>query len=408
MAQESPLVAPIVGEHYADLRGLSGLIAPPYDVISDAERRELAARSPHNIVHLILPEGSGDRYAAAARTLEQWRATGVIIRDTEPACYVLAQEFTTPDGRIHARTGLLAGVAVESYAGGRVRPHEKTHAGPKADRLALMTATRTMFESLFFLAPDKAGGLSRALADETHREPWARAALDGVQIRLWRVSGAGAATLAAAAGDALYIADGHHRFETAGAYRGTNPRADRTAGLIVPLGDPGLVVLATHRLIIGAPVPQDRVMAALKRAFTVEAIEPELDVLALLGAPQRGTSCVIALPGGVTLLATLQPDADTTPAGLGIVGELDVARIDALVVNPVRDLAGPDATVSYSASPGDVLARVGSGRVAAAVLLPPTRVGDVLAVADAGGFMPQKSTYFVPKVPSGLVLLPVG
>ena len=397
-----------MGEHYADLGGLSDLIAPPYDVITDAERARLA-RNPHNIVHLILPLGNGDRYAAAARTLAGWRVDGTLIRDSEPAAFVLTQEFTTPDRRTHVRTGLLAGVSVESYAAGRVRPHEKTHAGPKADRLALMTATSTMFESLFFLALDKGGGLSRALAEATQREPWARASRDGVQIRLWRVSGAGAATLTRAAGETLYIADGHHRFETAVAYRGTNPRADRTAGLIVPLVDPGLVVLATHRLIHGATIPADRATAALAGAFTVESIEAELDPLALLVDRRRaGTSCIVVLPGGPALLATLKAGADVRAAGTGIAAGLDVARIDALAVRPLKDLAGTGATVGYSASAGDVLGEVGSGRAAAGVMLAPTRVEDVIAVADAGEFMPQKSTYFVPKVPSGLVLLPVG
>lgn len=397
-----------MGEHFADLGGLSDLIAPPYDVIADAERARLA-RNPHNIVHLILPDGNGDRYAAAARTLGGWRADGTLVRDDEPAAYVLAQEFTTPDKRTHVRTGLLAGVSVEPYSAGRVRPHEKTHAGPKVDRLALMTATRTMFESLFFLAPDKGGALSRALADVTLREPRARAVLDGVQIRLWRVSGPGATALTAAAGGTLYIADGHHRFETAVAYRGGNPKADRTAGLIVPLVDPGLIVLATHRLIRGDMIPPDRLAGALDGAFSVESIEPELDPMALLADRRRsGTSCIVVLPGGRTLLATLKPGADVQAAGTGMAAKLDVALVDALAVGPMKAIAGAGATVGYSASAAEVLDEVGSGRAAAGVMLAPTRVEDVIAVADAGEFMPQKSTYFVPKVPSGLVLLPVG
>lgn len=409
MPLQSPLVAPLIGEHYADLSRLSDLIAPPYDVIAEPERSQLAVRNRHNIVHLILPQGNGDRYAAAARTLADWRADGTLVRDTEPAAYVLAQEFSTPDKRTHVRTGLLAGVSVEPYAAGRVRPHEKTHAGPKADRLALMTATHTMFESLFFLAPDQGGGLSRALAEATQREPWAWAALDGVQIRLWRVSGVGAAALTKAAGETLYIADGHHRFETAVAYRGTNPRADRTAGLIVPLADPGLVVLATHRLIHGATIPADRLASALGGAFSVESIEPELDLLALLADRRRtGTSCIVVLPGGHTMLATLKAGADVRAAGTGMAARLDVARIDAVAVGPLKDLAGTGATIGYSASAGEVVAEVGSGQAAVGVMLAPTRVEDVIAVADAGEFMPQKSTYFVPKVPSGLVLLPVG
>lgn len=398
----------MTGEHFADLGRLEQLIAPPYDVITEPERAQFAARSAHNIVHLILPQGNGDRYAAAAKTLDAWRSAGAIVREPDPAAYVLAQEFTTDDGRSHVRTGLLAGVAVEPYSTGRVRPHEKTHAGPKADRLALLRATRTMFESLFFLAPDRAGELSRMLAAVTRAKPWARASLAGVESRVWRVTGAEATALTKAAGHTIYIADGHHRFETAVAYHGENPRADRTAGLIVPLGDPGLVVLATHRLISGGAISEEKVTAALGGAFTIEVIEPELDATALLADRARsGTSCIVALPQGHTLLLTLKPGANVSAAGTGIAARLDVARIDALVVAPLKGLAGNEATVGYSASAGDVVSKVGSGKVAA-VMLSPTRVDDVLAVADAGEFMPQKSTYFVPKVPSGLVLLPVG
>ncbi len=398
------MVAPVRGEHFADRARLSDLIAPPYDVISDGERQRLAARDPHNIVHLILPEGNGDRYETAARTLSQWREARVLVRDAELAALVLVQEFSTPDGRAHVRSGLLAGVAVEPYAGGRVRPHERTHAGPKADRLALMRATGTMFESLFFLARDASGALSRGLSGATQGPAWAEAELDGVRSRLWRVTGPAAAGLTAAAGDVLYIADGHHRFETAVAYQALNPAARHTAGLIVPLTDPGLVVLATHRLIQGAAIPPDAAKRTFETAFAVEEVEPELNPLGLLA--DRRTTCLVLFPGGRTLRLSLKPGAERGTGGAGRAGQLDVSRVDALAVTPLQRLAG--GTVAYSAFPREAIAQVGSGAVAAAVLLAPTRVEDVLAVADAREFMPQKSTYFVPKVPSGLLLLPAG
>lgn len=397
------LVAPVRGEHYAALDRLSDLIAPPYDVISPDARQDLAGKSPHNIVHLILPAGA-DPYATARRLLRDWRDTGVLVREPRDIVCVLRQEFSTPDGRSFARTGLLAGVAAEPYSAGRVRPHEKTHAGPKADRLALLRSTGTVFESLFFLARDQQGELRAALHSVTAAAPAATAVLNGVRSTLWQVADGNAARLARLAGDTLYIADGHHRFETAGAYRQEQPGADRTVGLIVPLGDPGLVVLATHRLVAGADIPAEAVASALRSHFVLEPVEAELSPHALLQSLDRTvTSCIIALRNGAVLMARLRAEADLTALGKGPASRLDVARIDRLVVAPLLELAGSGSTLGYSADPAEVF----RSRPAAGVLLNPTKVEDVLAVADAGQVMPQKSTYFIPKVPSGLLLLPV-
>ena len=402
------MVTPISGERYRALDRLSDLIAPPYDVISPGERSTLAQRHPHNIVHVMLPEASGNRYAAAATLLEQWRKEGVLQRDAEPAVYVLRQEFATPDGARHARTGVFVAVAAEPYAPGRVRPHEKTHAGPKADRLALLEATGTMLESIFLLAPDPRGDLRSLLEAVTKVAPTVRAELSGVAIALWRITGVPAQKIAAAAGrGALYIADGHHRYETAGAYRQRNAGAERTIALVVPLGDPGLVVLPTHRLIVNAKVSEKEALTDLGRRFSVEEVESELDPESRLAEAGRDqTAALLALPGGKIFLLRLRADADLDALGDGVAGKLDVARVDALVVAPLVKLAGAGARVEYTADAAVLFSEVAGGRAGAGVMLNPTRVQDVLAVADAGEVMPQKSTYFIPKVPSGLVLLP--
>ncbi len=408
MTATPPLVAPIAGERFAALDRLSDLIAPPYDVISPPERAAYAARHAQNIVHVMLPEGNGDeRYASAARILEQWRKSGALVRDVEPAVYVLRQEFTTPDGCHHARTGVFGAVAAEPYAPGRVRPHEKTHAGPKADRLALIEATQTMVESIFLLAPDRGGALRKLLSETAGTEPTAKAELGGVAISLWRVSGAKGQAIADAAGkDALYIADGHHRFETAGAYRAKNPKADRTIALIVPLDDPGLVVLPTYRLVRGRKLTESEVTAALKGSFDIEPLESELNAVSLLADKGRNsTAALVALFGGRVLALVLKKGADLSSLP-GEAGKLDVARVDALITAPLKKQAGADATVDYTPDPGVLFSEVGEGKVAAGVMLNPTNVRDVLAVADAGEVMPQKSTYFIPKVPSGLLFLP--
>ena len=165
-----PLVAPFSAERYSNLEDLSKLIAPPYDVVSSSDRETLANRDEHNIVRLILPEApeaEGDRYAHARTVLDGWRADGTLVPDGDPAVYVVQQVFTTPDGEERTRTGVIAAVAAEPFAEGRVKPHERTHKGPKQDRLALMRATDAMFESLFMFARDDSGHLIRQLS--THR-----------------------------------------------------------------------------------------------------------------------------------------------------------------------------------------------------------------------------------------------
>src|SRR5439155_1456424 len=164
------LVAPFRGERYADGTRLSRLIAPPYDVIDPAERARLAALDADNIVHVMLPEAppgrpEDDRYRVAAEHLAAWRRNGVLRRDAEPVLYVLAQDFTLPSGQQRTRRGVFAAVAAEGYDPRRIRPHERTHAGPKADRLALMRATATNIESIFLLAPDHDRALANAVAE---------------------------------------------------------------------------------------------------------------------------------------------------------------------------------------------------------------------------------------------------
>ncbi|OLD15495.1 MAG: hypothetical protein AUJ01_12110 [Acidobacteria bacterium 13_1_40CM_3_65_5] len=249
------LVAPFRGERYAAVDRLSALIAPPYDVIDSAERARYAALDPDNIVHIMLPEAppgaaADARYGVAAERLAAWRRAGVLRRDAEPALYVLAQDFTLPTGERPIRRGVFAAVAAEGYEPRRVRPHEKTHAGPKADRLALMRATATNIESIFLLAPDPDRALANAVAAASHGPPAATAELNGVGIRLWIVRDPSPFLLPPSP---LYIADGHHRYETASAYALENPGggADRVLALIVSAQDPGLSILPTHRVIFG-------------------------------------------------------------------------------------------------------------------------------------------------------------
>ena len=398
-----PLLQPFAGERFAN-KDLTPLLAPPYDVIQPTERTALASKSPHNIVRVILPDGNGDKYARAASLCRDWRAAGVLVRDAAPSVYVLAQRLRLPDGRTVTRTGMIAAVSAEPYSMGRVRPHEKTHAGPKQDRLSLLRALGGTFESIFLIAPDREGVLRDLLHQRTANvAPTATGEIDEVEIRLWQVSGPAAEALARAVDPApLYIADGHHRYETTLAYRGEHPAATRTAALVVPATDAGLTVLATHRIINGGNLSAQTVRDILAPWFVVNDLGSEAPAAALSRLASKGTACLIALPNA-TLGAVLRADAvsrlsEEIPDAS--VRALDVARIDRLAVAPLNERSGGHH-LEYTASLEAGLAAARSG-AAAVVLLNPTTVSQVFAVADAGAVMPQKSTYFVPKVPSGL------
>lgn len=408
-----PLVAPFRAERYADLAKLSDLIAPPYDVISDEDRAVLAEQDAHNIVHLILPEaGEADRYTHAKALLDSWRADGTLVVDGDPAVYVVQQSFAISTGERLTRTGVIAAVAAEPFANGRVKPHEKTHDGPKEDRLALMRATDAMFESLFMFARDESGNLLALLAASTGQPPTATAKLNGVDIVFWRVTGGEAAAISQAAGEApLYIADGHHRFETAVAYREEAPGVERIPVLVVPVRDSGLVVLPTHRLISGS-IARKTAVERLRERFQIRDLEAGANYVEELAALEsRGTACVVVLSEGLALALLLKGGTslgDVPFANEPTVANLNIARIDALVVDVLKDLAGDDAVLTYSANAHEVIDSVQAGKAQAGVLVNATSVEDVLAVADAGAVMPPKSTYFMPKVPSGLVLMPLG
>ena len=413
-AELPPLVAPFRGERYA-AKDVSALIAPPYDVISSEDRARFAARDPHNIVHLILPEapsgrgGSGDRYAQAATLLKTWREAGVVRPDPADSVYVVAQDYAVPSGERRTRIGMLGAVRAEPFATRRVRPHEQTHSAPKADRLALLRATAANLESIFLLAPDPDRLLAQALVKRASGVPAARAELDGVGIRLWVVSGDEAVELARLAARAqLYIADGHHRYETAAAYAREQPRADRVLSFIVSAADPGLTILPTHRIIFGAGRDAPNLVAAWREWFEVGRVAPCMDRMERLAELGRErTACIVAFPDGydVTLVLKNEAALDGVPElKAPAIRALDVARIESLVVQRILGAGTATPSLAYTPDPRAAFDAVRNGRAAAAVLLNPTKVREVFAVADAGDVMPPKSTYFVPKVPSGLVV----
>ena len=284
-------VQPFHALHYSldHVGGLQPVVAPPYDVIDAEQRAVLAARSPYNVVEIDLPKADGDldQYGHAATLFSRWQAEDVLVRDVEPALWALAQDYTGPDGSSYTRRGVFARVRVEDYGPGRIRPHERTHPGPKEDRLRLTRATQANLSPIFSLYDDPDGAVWSALSPHTETVPWGDVTDDdGTEHRLWRVpeEDAAAAVTEALRDTELLIADGHHRYETARVY------AEEMGGegghryvlmCLVALQDPGLTVFPTHRLLTRL---SDEQRVALREAITrdwemtevaADALEPE-------------------------------------------------------------------------------------------------------------------------------------
>jgi uncharacterized protein (DUF1015 family) len=332
---------------------LAAVVAPPYDVISDEQRAEYLARSPHNVVHLTLP----DSEEQAARDLAAWRDAGVLVEDDEPSYWWLSQDYTAPDGVRRTREGFVAALRAEPYDRGVVLPHERTHAGPKEGRLRLLRATRTLLEPIFLLwdGTIEVDGLG---------EPDLAAEVGGVTARLWRLDRDFGDALTEELGDAqLLIADGHHRYETTLAFHeedGTDASAWLLA-VIVPTDQEGLTIFPTHRVV-----------------QSVNGVE---------GTP-------------------IDRPADDLP-GLVLYRQGRYELLEEEGLDPeVVDRLAPQG-VTYTPSLEEAVAAVDRGDAAAAFLLRPTRIEDVWEIAGRGEVMPQKSTFFYPKLTSGLLLMPL-
>jgi uncharacterized protein (DUF1015 family) len=322
---------------------LEKLVAPPYDVISDELRAELLARSPYNVVHLTLPDSEED----AARDLEEWRSSGVLVEEP-PAVWALEQDYVGPDGVARKRFGLVASLKVEPYATGTVLPHERTHAGPKEERLRLLRATRVQLEPIFLLYDGPAP------VERPDREP----DLEVEGAKLWRIDDP---MLVRYFDDKqLLIADGHHRYETAVAFSQEEgfPASAQMPVVLVSTEDPGLEIFPTHRLF-----------AEPKHLESEANGGPEVTEVT------RDGSRVVHGPEGI----------------------LDVQFVDTL---------GQEG-ISYTPDPEEAERRVREGEAAVAYLLRPTRIEDVFDYARRGEVLPQKTTYFFPKLISGLLFHPL-
>jgi uncharacterized protein (DUF1015 family) len=395
-------VAPLTALHY-DLEKVGGLqpvAAPPYDVIDAAQRAELLGQSPYNVVEVDLPQNGADPYRHAAETLRHWSEEGIVVRDGEPALWALAQDYTGPDGRRRTRHGVFARVRVEEYGPGRIRPHERTHPGPKEDRLRLTRATRANLSPIFSLYDDPANAAWNALAPHLETEPWGEVTdPDETVHRLWRVSESGAiqAFQDALKGTELLIADGHHRYETARVYQQEQPSADHVLMCLVALQDEGLTVFPTHRLAVDADMGALR--TALERDWTTEP----RDTLSI-GYYTGGELTTLYLKDWAIADAAL--DGKPEPYR-----RLDTAVLEALLLKGALGLSEDDIShlhgLDYARDEAQAREKVDAGEADAAFLMSATPVDRVRDVAAAGENMPPKSTYFYPKVLTGMVFNPL-
>lgn len=376
-------------------------------MIGPEQRAALASSDSANIVHVDLPiaPAGGDPYAEAARLLDAWRSERILLRDGEPSAYVLRTTSRLEDGVVRTRTGVFLAVSAEPFEKGCVKPHERTHPGPKEDRRRLTRATGCNLSPVFLLAPDSSGSLSGLLQRVTAEAAWAVVEAVGAKQELWVVEGERARQIAATAGaDAVYIADGHHRYETAVMFRDEAPPewragAARTLAHVVSFRDPGLSILPTHRVVEGQPLERQAVLKAANPYFA-------------RALPNQRPTLRVAFPDGSEARMLLRPNADLSQASdlpeHAAVRPLPVAVADAVFVRVVlASLMGGVPNLRYTPSEKEACAAFGVGDVAVVLLLPPPGLDDVRAVADAGQIMPPKSTYFAPKVPTGVVLRPL-
>jgi uncharacterized protein (DUF1015 family) len=384
---------------------VSSVVAPPYDQISPEMQRQLLAMDPHNIVRVTLPDASGDKYAQAKVVLDRWIADGVWQREERPAIYTYHQTYAV-GGTPITRKGFVALGEVSDYARGEVLPHERTHAGPKRDRLALLEATGADIGLLFMLVGDPDGALGELI--DPGGAPTAEARdVKGERHTLWRITDDTTIARVALrlAERPVIIADGHHRYETAVEYAKGHPAARDKLMAFFPLEGPGLTILPNHRLVAHVRnFSFDRFLEDARRSFDVAPLD---DPLSFTPENRR----LAAVSEGRAVVMRLREEAfDRIPwprEASQAWRELAVSILHEGLLRPFLDItdAKLDAKthVEYTADRAEAIRVAQDGTCQAAFLIAPTTPAELQAVVRGGELMPQKSTHFYPKLLDGLV-----
>jgi uncharacterized protein (DUF1015 family) len=422
---------------------LSDLTAPPYDVISPEQRAALLQSSPYNVVAIDLPQMNAegrlegehagealdaagdigtnaptDPYVHAGELFAQWQADRILTRDPQPALWAHAQEYTGPDGIARTRRGFFCRVRIEGYGPGKVRPHERTHPGPKEDRLRLMRATKANLSPIFSLYSDPSHAAWDAVAPAAQQAPDGEVIdSEGTVHRIWRVAEKETITTVQETlrSTELLIADGHHRYETAHTYAeeigGEGPHRYMLMCLVA-LEDPGLTVFPTHRLVDGLDQARKQ---ALRETIARDFVEQEVPLEQLLPPPgegplQLGFIDAAMKPTRLTLRDQAIADA-ALPHHSPAYRQLDTGVLEALLLQGPLQLSEHHISelhgLSYARNVQDAVERVRSGTSDAAFIMRPTPVSQVREIAATGENMPPKSTFFFPKLLTGLLFNPL-
>lgn len=395
---------------------IARVIAPPYDVISEADRRVYEARSPYNVVRLILAQGGRDdpaRYDQVGKLIDAWREEGTLRLDPAPALYLYEERYQLR-GQERVQRGVLACVTLDD-TGTWILPHERTMQAPVADRLRLLEATRANLSPVFGVYAG--GGRAAAVLDDLTGEPPAVDCVDetGTRHRLWPVFDGEriAAWCRLLAEQRVLIADGHHRYRTSLLYRdrmrAAHPDAphgpwDQVLMYLVDADLHGPSILAIHRLL--ARVPGSAVLSALAPEFNVEAVASPAEAEARLAATPGEQVAYGLYAGGQTWLLTAR-DAGALAAEVGLGRRpLDVEVLHGPVLARRLGLQDFEREVTYESDLASAVRQVDGGASACALLLRPVPFATVAEIARAGGTLPQKTTFFYPKPKDGLVLRP--
>ena len=427
-------IAPFRAIRYDSARvSIEKVIAPPYDVISPAQQDELYARHPNNIVRIDLNKSErGDeelsRYRRSSAIFSGWLESGVMARDAEPAFYVLSQTFKGPDGVERVRTGFFGCARLTKFGEGPIMPHERTLKGPKLDRLRLFRTTRTNLSPIFGMYRDPDERVLSVLKSAMQRSADVTATMDGVVDRMWilRDPAMVGAIVSALGSEKIYIADGHHRYETALAYRderraeapGADGGFERVMMFVAAVEDPGMVVFPTHRLVHSlGTFDEAAFLADIDRFFVRSAAPktPEALVEALAAAGADGNAFGLISRSSRSLIV-LRKDAPLAEVSV-LPEHPDVRRLDVTILHSVvlehllsisKEAQASQQNLRYSKDAREAFAAPEKqADVQLALLMNPTRIQEVIDVSEAGEVMPQKSTFFYPKIPSGLVLYPL-
>lgn len=417
------IIRPFKGLRFSEAAGaLRELVAPPYDVLSPPERDALASRSKHNIVHLTLPEQLPDdrnkfvKYGRSAARLEEWKRDGTFLREEKPALYRYRQRFVVPGAdQPHTRTTLVSLLKVEPYENGVVLPHEQTFPKHKEDRLRILEATRSHLECILGLCEDEHLSVHRLVSESPATVVADLVSEDGIHQVFERIDDPDAvqAIVSGMADKKLWIADGHHRYETAlhfRAQKGEQPGLIAEDFMMMAIGsmrDPGLVLLPTHRILKTMPMRGVDLRARLAERFDlVDGPNQSLKSLIEEYSRQGKRALGCALPGGRGFVFVVRDLAELSTRvrieGSDRLRQLDVSILHGYVFQEVLGLSGLDF-FGYTRDDAEAVDAVEAGAPASFLMNPPT-VEDMQHIALGGERMPQKSTYYYPKLLSGLTL----